>query len=203
MATDLATQLMTTDEFLELADEEGVTRELIDGNLVERPMTTRNPKHSHVMAEITRTLGNWLHAQEGVVGYYGCGEVRCRLATDPDLIVGIDVVYYEGAEFERQAEEQSFFDGPPVIAVEILSPSDKHEEIVEKITRYLSHGVKQVWVADPDLRTVTVHRGEGDSTHFNAKQELTGEPELPGFRVRVAELFTARRTAVKDLTSES
>lgn len=42
MATDLAAQLMTTDEFLKLADKEGVTRELTDGVLVEREMTTRS-----------------------------------------------------------------------------------------------------------------------------------------------------------------
>ena len=194
MATDLAVKPMTTAEFLELADEEGVTRELIDGVLAEREMTTRNARHSRATTRISKFLDNWLDEQEAIIGTVGSGESRCRLATDPDLIVGVDVVYYEGEEFERQGEEESFFDGPPIVAVEILSPSDKHEEVVEKINRYLSCGVKQVWIADPDLRTVTVHRGEGESTHFNVKQELTAEPELPGFRVPVVELFTSKRT---------
>jgi len=74
MATDISTQLMTTDEFLQLADEEGVTRELIDGTLRERPVTTRSPKHSKVMTRISKMLDNWLDEQTAVVGVVACGE---------------------------------------------------------------------------------------------------------------------------------
>jgi len=193
MATDLAARLMTTDEFLELADEEGVTRELIDGVLVEREMTTRSPKHCIAINRIGTEITNWADSQAEIIGVVGSGEVRCRLAIDPDLIVGVDVVYYQGEEYARQAEEQSFFDGPPVIAVEVLSPTDKHEETVEKIRRYLSAGVKQVWIADPDLRNITVHRSAEHAALFNAADELAGDPELPGFRVRVEKLFSSRR----------
>jgi len=191
MSTNLATPLMSTDEFLQLADEEGVTRELIDGVLVDRPMTTRNPRHCRTMTRIGKLLDNWLDSQPQIIGVVGSGEVRCRLATDPDLIVGIDVVYYEGAEAVRQCEEEAFFDGPPVVAVEVLSPSDTHEDIVEKIHRCLSNGTKQVWIADPDLRTITIHRPDADAVLYNARQELHGEPELPGFSARVIDLFSA------------
>ncbi|MGD9854843.1 MAG: Uma2 family endonuclease [Planctomycetaceae bacterium] len=191
MATDLATRFMTADEFLELADEEGVTRELIDGVLEERPMTTRSPRHCTVMTRISMALANWLDRQTDRVGAVGCGEVRCRLATDPDLIVGIDIVYYEGPEAVRQSEEEPFFNGPPVVAVEVLSPSDTHEDVVERIHRCLSNGTKQVWIADPDLKTITIYRPNADADLFNAGQELQAEPELPGFRVRVITLFSS------------
>ena len=80
-------------------------------------------------------------------------------------------------------------EGPPLLAAEILSPSDTHEDVVEKLHLYLELGVAVVWILDPDLRTVTVHRRGADPQFFNAAQELTGDPELPGFRVRVADLF--------------
>jgi Uma2 family endonuclease len=98
-----------------------------------------------------------LDEQTKTVGVVTCGEVRCRLATDPDLIVGVDVVFYEGKEAVRQCEEDSFFDGPPVVAVEVLSPTDTHEGVTDKIRRYLTTGTKQVWIADPDLQTLTIH----------------------------------------------
>ena len=47
-----------------------------------------------------------------------------------------------------------------------------------------------VWVVDPDFRTVSVHRPGRFVEGFNETQELSGEPELPGFRVRVADLFS-------------
>ena len=81
-----------------------------------------------------------------------------------------------------------FFDGPPVLAVEILSPSDKHENIVEKVKLYLEVGTT-VWVVDPDFRTVHVHRPGQPVALFHDQQDLTGDPELPGFRVAVARLF--------------
>jgi Uma2 family endonuclease len=76
-----------------------------------------------------------------------------------------------------------------VIAVEVLSPSEKVEEVAEKIWEYLNAGVAQVWVADPNFDTVTVHRPDMEPALFNRHQELMGEPDLPGFRVLVAELF--------------
>ena len=80
-------------------------------------------------------------------------------------------------------------DGPPVLAAEILSPSDEHKDIVEKIELYLETGVAVVWIVDPDLRNVTVYRPGQQEILFAAGQELVGDPELPGFRVKVAELF--------------
>ncbi len=60
---------------------------------------------------------------------------------------------------------------------------------VEKIELYLETGVAVVWIVDPDLRNVTVYRPGQQEVLFAAAQELIGDPELPGFRVKVAHLF--------------
>jgi Uma2 family endonuclease len=59
----------------------------------------------------------------------------------------------------------------------------------KKIKEYLKNGVKVVWLADPEERTVSVYRPGGYSTTMAADQEIAGEPELPGFRCRVADLL--------------
>ncbi len=46
-----------------------------------------------------------------------------------------------------------------------------------------------MWVIDPHERTVLIHRSNEEPEMVNVRQELTGEPHLPGFRVRVADLF--------------
>jgi Uma2 family endonuclease len=185
------TTLMTTEEFLELPEDPEVDRELIDGLVVEYPrMTTRNPKHSITMGRIGRELLNWLDADASRIGVVPVGDVRCRLATDPDSIVGIDVAYFEGPKSIRQSEEDSFFDGPPILAVEVLSPSNTHEEVNDKRQRYLAAGTRQVWIVDPDRRNVIVHRQDGGDVLFNLKQELIGDPDLPGFRCHVADFFS-------------
>ena len=85
--------------------------------------------------------------------------------------------------------ETTLIDGVPTLAVEILSPSDTIEEIHEKITVYQAAGVALVWVLHPYDRTVTVYRPDAEPDLLNVREELSGEPHLPGFRVPVARLF--------------
>ena len=189
MAGETATTLMTADQFVALPVDENVTQELIDGELRERDMATRNPKHSLAIARISQFLGNWLDKQSEIIGAIVAGEVRCRLSTNPNTIVGIDVAMFAGAEAIRQSQQETFFEGAPLIAVEVLSPSDTYEDISDKIRRYLSNGSSQVWIADPDFRTITVHRTDNSPKLYNAEQTLDGNPELAGFQVQVGRLF--------------
>jgi Uma2 family endonuclease len=80
-------------------------------------------------------------------------------------------------------------DGPPIFAVEILSPSDKNEDIDEKIDEYLEAGVKLVWIVDPHLETVLVLRPDAPPRLYNVTETLDGEPHLPGFSTPVAMIF--------------
>jgi Uma2 family endonuclease len=76
-----------------------------------------------------------------------------------------------------------------VLVVEILSPNDTQSEIDEKVDGYLAAGVALVWVIDPHDRTVLVYRPGTEPALATVRQELDGEPHLPGFRVAVARLF--------------
>jgi Uma2 family endonuclease len=169
--------------------EDGVDRWLIQGHLREKAMTLRNRTHSRVMIRVGKFLDNWLDSQPEPRGVVLCGEAGVRLRRDPDSTVGIDVVYVSAEVAAHQPENTTLIDGVPVLAVEILSPTDTVEEIPEKIKVYLAAGLALVWVIDPYLRTVQVIRLGVEPETVNAKQELSGEPQLPGFRVNVAQLF--------------
>ncbi|HSQ55346.1 MAG TPA: Uma2 family endonuclease, partial [Gemmata sp.] len=69
------------------------------------------------------------------------------------------------------------------------SPNDRTSEVNEKIADYLRAGVKVVWLADPDLKTVTVYYSTRSHTVLKGADELGGGEELPGFSCKVAELF--------------
>lgn len=198
---------MTVEEFLALPDD-GVHRELINGEVrvivqepwddpnapvipvaaVERPMTIRNRVHCRVETKFAMHLGIWLESQPAPRGEILTGEVGFRMGGPDDSAVGIDVAFASPELVAATPEDQRLFLGPPTLAVEILSPSDTHKDVVDMIKNYLRHGVV-VWVADPDLRTVGVHRPGLPPEAFNDRQELVGDPYLPGFRVAVAKLF--------------
>lgn len=191
MASVIATAPVTTEEFLKLEASAGdnVELALINGEIREYPMTTRSPKHSTAISRTAQTIANWLDAHPERDAEVASGEARCRIARNPDTTVGLDVAYFEGTRTAATPTGAEFFDGPPVIAVEVLSPSDKHEDVIEEVRTFLAAGVAQVWVADPDFRTVTIHRPDAQPQMFAVGSELTAEPELPGFRCPVERLF--------------
>jgi Uma2 family endonuclease len=188
MATVDAPALMTTEQLLALPDD-GVERWLIRGRLREKPMTYRNRWHSRAMVRVAYFLEVWREQQPEPRGSVLGGEAGVRLTRDPDTTVGIDVVYISAEVAARNRDDTTIVDGVPVLAVEILSPNNTVEEINEKIDQYLEAGVPLVWIIDPHRRTVTICRPGQEPEFVNARQELSGEPELPGFRVRVADLF--------------
>lgn len=179
---------LTAEALIDRPDD-GVHRELIRGELREQPMTARNHVHSTIEAQVARLLGNWLDTQPRPRGRIVCGEAGFRLSRDPETLVGIDVAYASAELVAATGRRPGFFDGPPVLAVEILSPSDRHEQVVEKVGLYLEVGTI-VWVIDPDFQTVAIHRPGRVVQLHNEKDELDGGPELPGFRLALALLFS-------------
>ncbi len=180
---------MTTEDLLALPAN-GVDRWLIQGRLRERSMTIRNRWHSRIMTRVARFLDVWLDQQPAPRGSVLCGEAGVRLRRAPDTTVGIDVVYVSAEVAAAQTAATTLIEGVPVLAVEILSPNDTQVEINEKIDGYLEAGVRLVWVIDPHHRTIEVFRGGAEPALVNVSQELSGEPDLPGFQVAAAQLFT-------------
>jgi Uma2 family endonuclease len=187
-------RLVTSEEFFALPDD-GIDRDLINGVVVEwgTKLTPRHRKHARAEIRVGKLLGNWLDGQPEprgeVVG--GGAYFRLRNLQDPEAQtnVGIDVAYVSAALVSETPEEASFFDGPPVLAVEILSPSNTQEEIDDKVVLYLASGVSLVWVISTRHRTITIYRPDAEPTLVNALGELSAEPHLPGFRIQARLVF--------------
>ncbi len=177
----------TAEDLMEMPDD-GVERDIIRGELREREMTLRNRRHSVVEGNLVYFLKSWMETQPRPWGEVPCGEAGFRLRRDPETFVGIDLAYVSGDMVARSDPKTKFYDGPPVLAIEILSPSDQHDKVVEKVELYLEVGTT-VWVVDPDFRTVSVHRAGRPVESYNDQQEIPGGYELPGFQVAVSRLF--------------
>lgn len=188
MATATSERLMTAEEFLQVPAD-GMERMLIRGRLWEKPMTKRNRWHSRVEAQITYLLKAWLQTLPRPRGEVLSGEAGFRIRRDPDTAVGIDVAYISHEVAAREPDDTRLVDGAPTLAVEILSPNDKHEEIAAKVDGYLEAGVPLVWVVDPHFQTVTVHRPGGRPKMYSGDDELSGDPHLPEFRTTVGQVF--------------
>lgn len=77
----------------------------------------------------------------------------------------------------------------PDLAVEVVSPTNTYGEVVDKVAEYLRAGVRSVWVVYPLGQTVSVHDGSRRVMIFRGVDELDGDEILPGFRLRLNDLF--------------
>ena len=184
----VATPLMTTEQLLAMPDD-GKERWLINGELREAGMTRRSMGHSWIESRLAQKLWNWCDSQPPPRGVVLSGEAGVRLKKDPDTTVGVDVAYVSGEVVAANPADDPYVDGIPILAVEILSPSDKHEVVAEKIRGYLEAGVKRIWIADPEFRTITVHRPDAEPQLFNVNEALENDPVLPGLSIPLKEIF--------------
>lgn len=181
--------VMTTEQLEALPQDDGIDRELINGQLRERPMTVRNRRHGRTQSRFVKHLENWRETLPDPKGEVLSGEAGFRLRRNPDTTVGIDVAYISPDTAAANEDGVGRIEGIPVLAIEILSPSDSQEDVLEKVQAYLDCGVPLVWVAEPVFRTVTAYRPGAEPEFFNASKFLDGGPHLPGLRMRVADCF--------------
>lgn len=55
--------------------------------------------------------------------------------------------------FSRKTPIEQVFTRPPLIAIEVLSPEDRHVGMDRKIGSYLAFGVPNLWIIDPLARS--------------------------------------------------
>ncbi len=84
--------------------------------------------------------------------------------------------------------------------VEVVSPNDLYSEVEEKVLEYLKAGVSLVWVVDPEVRVVRVHRADFTSAFLTENDSLSGEDVLPGFLCRVGALLPPPAAVAPEVT---
>ncbi len=187
------TTLLTTEQFLALPDD-GLERNLIRGQLRQKPMTRRNRFHTFVVTQVAYLLEGWLRTQPTPCGEVHTGEAGAILRREPDSTVGIDVAYFSAETMALQNAQTTMIEGVPKLAVEVLSPSDKVEETTEKVNEYLSVGVDLVWIIDPYFQTIQLHRRGYAPVTFNNEQRMTGSDVLLGLDFAVIDVFQRPQT---------
>jgi Uma2 family endonuclease len=180
MSITTQTHLMTAEELGNLPDEP-LRHELIKGELLTMPL----PKYEH-----TRVAANltWLLMQHAKTNRLGdvYPEGGYKLESDPDTVLGPDVSFV--AHNRVALSPEGYFDGPPDLAVEVLSPGDRRGKVEHKLSLWLEFGTRSVWLVNPRKRTIEVIRSADERQIFHETDELIDDT-VPGFRVKVSEIF--------------
>ncbi|MCC6123699.1 MAG: Uma2 family endonuclease [Pirellulales bacterium] len=173
---------MTADEYFALGDI-GPSA-LVQGELIA--MSPAGYDHGWIACNIAGALRDFVKAKK--LGRVTTAEAGFFISRNPDTVRAPDVAFVR-AERIPPGGQKKFFGGPPDLAVEVLSPDDRAGEVNAKIDDWLRAGCVQVWVVDPDGKTITVHRSRREIAVFTLEDTLAAEDILPGFSLPVAEIF--------------
>lgn len=172
------TSLMTADELLQRPDD-GFRYELVRGEL--RKMSPTGFEHGDVESEIGSSLRAYVKKHR--LGKVVTGDVGFRIERNPDTVLGPDVAFVRS---ERVVKTRKFFEGPPDLAIEVVSPNDGYTEVEEKAAKWLRGGTRAVIVVDPERQSVRIHRS---SEIANVTDAIAVDDVVPGWRLPLAELF--------------
>jgi len=158
--------------------------ELIEGRIV--PMAPTGDEHGGIEINIGALLQEFVRTRQ--LGKVRLGEVGIYIQRNPDTVRGADALFISNERY-AQKHSSSYLDVAPELVVEILSPHDSWSEVTQKLREYFAIGVLLVWVVDPQARMIYAYRSMTEVREFTEHDNLPGDEMLPGFSVKVAELF--------------
>ena len=175
-------RLYTADDLLNMP-EDGKRRELIRGELIE--MSPANLLHGLLAGELFRRIAN--HIYDHQLGQVFAAETGFTLFKNPDTTLAPDVAYLSAERAKPLTEK--FGTIAPDLAVEVVSPSNSADEMTEKTALYFEAGSRQVWIVYPKRRLIHVYTAVNKVTILGVADTLDGGDVLPGFALKLSELF--------------
>jgi Uma2 family endonuclease len=167
---------------LQHAPDDGKRWELFDGEVYVTP--SPNTRHQRVSKRLHRMLEAYFEGG-------GKGEVFAApldvILSKHDVVVPDLVVVTDPTTISDRGVE-----GPPAIAIEILSPSSVENDRDLKAKRYAALGVEHFWIVDPKAKRLECYRlrdnryervldAEGD--------EIVRHPDWPELTIPLADLW--------------
>ena len=177
-----AARLLTAEEFAGYPDAR--SSELVRG--VRRVCEPPGGRHGRLAGTVAARLHE--HVERHQLGTV-LVEAGYLLARAPDTVRGPDVSFVGKARLPPDEIPEGFISGAPDLAVEILSASNRWQDIEEKLADYLGAGTRMVWVLDPRDRRAVVRYPDRPPRLLAADGLLDGEDVVPGFVLELKDLF--------------
>lgn len=161
MALQLPWGAALTYDDLQNIPEDGHRYELLDGTLLVTPAPNR--AHQRCVLQLVVLLHAAAPAELEVIVAPFDWLIGPRTSFEPDVLVA-----------RRADVGERNLPHPPVLAVEVLSPSTRRIDLVLKRDAYAAAGVASYWIVDPDEPSLTALRLEAGAYVEEAVVSGTG-----------------------------
>lgn len=184
MATAVGTERITAADFLHHPAANGPS-ELVHGEV--RVLAPAGGRHGGIAANIYNAL--YTHAGPRGLGRCFMDGTGFALPPDDDVVRSPDAAFVRAGRLPDDELPDGWVPLAPDFIAEVLSPSETHSDVMEKIDDYFAGRTQLAWVVDPRRRGVEVHTLGQPIRWVPWGATLDGAPVLSDFRVAVAELF--------------
>jgi Uma2 family endonuclease len=192
----ITTQKLTFEEYLTYEDGTDTRYELVDGELI--PMSLGTGKHGGITEflndrfrdQIKQKVLPWTSKQMTV----GVRSPRGR-SWDTSRIP--DVTVLPLAQWDAMADREAiinFNEPPPLLVVEVVSPSTKTDDYRSKRAEYGLLEIPEYWIVDPIAQTVTLcilDHELYDAIEFQG-DDLIQSPTFPDLVLTAAQVLAAK-----------
>lgn len=182
-------QLVTAEKLWDMPEVPGKRFELIDGEVVA--VSPASMRHGLIAGAVHDAIKHHVRRQD--LGLVMGDNVGYVLRHDPDQVRAPDVSFVAWDSVPEGDDLDRFGQGPPTLAVEVVSPNDRANDIRDRVQDYLEAGTQQVWVLWPQRNSISVYSPGADTRELGPDGVLDGGDVLPGFTVRVGDLFEVPR----------
>ncbi len=192
LVTLLLTRPITEEIALQVETYEGFEGlDIVDGEWVglfeEKDEYAGGEEHGTIEFRLLLAIGN--HVVKNQLGRVYPGDTDFVLQGDAQnlkLVRRPDVSFVSA---KRVKKTQGFIYASPDIAVEIISPTERPGPILKKLSEYLTYNVKQVWHVYPAKQELIIYMPDGSNQTYKLGDTISGGDVLPGFSLKVSELF--------------
>lgn len=140
-----------------------------------------------VGSRVVAPLGGFV--RERHLGWVFMSSQGFLLARNPDRMLAPDGAYVSRRRLPK-LPRRGFIPLAPDFLIEVRSPEDSWEGVVEKCGVWLAHGTRCAWALDPEHATVAVFRPGVAPDVLRGTGIASAAPPLEGFELNVVDLFS-------------
>ncbi|RSK25695.1 Uma2 family endonuclease [Bacillus sp. HMF5848] len=142
---------VSVDEYFKIRESSEDLLEYIDGTVYLSP--SPSTRHQRISSRLHIKLGMFLEGKQCEVFHAPFDiELKNEEMEGTKIVIPDICVICDKNGFTDQR-----YVGVPDLIVEILSPSNQSHDLITKLNLYMNYGVKEYWIVNPMLNTITVY----------------------------------------------
>lgn len=178
---------MSIDDYFKIREKSEHLLEYIDGFIYMSP--SPSTKHQRISSKLHIKLGNFLAGKHCEV-FHAPFDIELK----NEIIEGTKIVIPDLSVIcEKRGFTESRYIGVPNLIVEILSPSNQSHDLITKLNLYMNYGVKEYWIVNPMLHSITVYALNDESMYdqhdMKTRNGIITSKFLVGFKIDLEEIF--------------